>query len=185
MASTRAVGQMGRSGAHLRGLYLVPERRVARRRHLPAGRTLHLVDIENLVGGPTGALLGLAAAVARYQREAPVNVGDHVVIAANPGMALEVGTAWPTARLLAAPGKDGADLALLGEVADVVNVAERYDRVVIGSGDGIFADAAEQLRVLGLAVGVVAPFNGLSPRLYRRASFVRLMTPTPNLQIVA
>ena len=32
-------------------LYAVPERRIGREAYVPAGRTLHLVDLENLMNG--------------------------------------------------------------------------------------------------------------------------------------
>ena len=185
MQTAAAPIRTGKTGRRPQSLYVVPERRVVRRRHLPAGRTLHLVDVENLMGGPTGGLLPLEDALAQYRSVAPVTSGDHIVIAANPALAWKAGMAWPTARLLAASGPDGADRALLAEVADTRVIAERFDRVIVGSGDGIFATDAESLRALGIAVGVVAPITGLSRHLYQRASFVRFLAPCPALRVIA
>jgi hypothetical protein len=159
-----------------RSLYLVPDRRVPRARHVSVGRALHLVDLENLMCGPLQPAIALRYAAARYEQVAVVRPDDHVVVAVNPALALDAGRAWPTARLLVGRGPDGADRELLATLADTPWVAARYDRVVIGSGDGIFASALESLRALGIATGVVAPELGLSRDLRRRATFVRLIT---------
>jgi len=61
-------------------------------------------------------------------------------------------------------GPDGADLELL-DVIDHENVAERFTHVVIGSGDGIFADAATSLAAASRWVTVVSRCESLSARL--------------------
>jgi len=175
------VGIVGRA----RSLYLVPERRVERERHIPAGRSLHLVDLENLIGGPCRGRGSLAEGMASYCAAAPVQLGDHVVVAVNPGLALDAGLVWRTARLLSRSGPDGADQALLEQISDRSWIAARYDRIIIGSGDGIFASAAADLRALGIAVGVIAPANALSRQLRRVASFIRYVSTPDFLHIVA
>jgi hypothetical protein len=169
----------------LKGIYLVPERRVRRAQHIPAGRTLHLVDLENLMRGPVHDISAIAYALREYRMAAAVSSTDHVVLAVNPALAVDAGRAWPGARLRIGGGPDGADEALLHDVSDRQWVAERYDRVVIGSGDGIFAFAAAEFQSLGIAVGVVAPEHGVSHRLRRYASFVHLLRVSPALQVVA
>jgi len=133
-------------------------------RHLPRGRTLHLVDIENLLGDPRAAGPAIAAAIEAYRSAMRVAPGDHVVIACNHGLAVDAGLAWPGARLRTGSGPDGADLALIDD-ADPAYVAAHYDRVVIGSGDGIFTGLAADLRALGTAVCVVARDGSLSRAL--------------------
>jgi hypothetical protein len=147
---------------------------------MPVGRTLHLVDIENLCGGPFATLEQLEPSVDAYRRAVAVRPGDHVVIACNRGLLLEAGLAWPGARLRVGNGPDGADLALL-DAAVPDYVASRYDRVVIGSGDGIFADRAHELRSAGLVVAVVSRRESLSARLADVAQLVRelVVEPTP------
>ena len=51
---------------------------------------------------------------------------------------------WPQARVVLGVGRDGADHALL-DVLDHEDVGARFSRVVIVSGDGIFANAAAEL----------------------------------------
>jgi hypothetical protein len=168
-----------------RGLYLVPDRRIPKATHAPAGRTLHLVDLENLMGGPMRGVEMLMEAVLQYQAAAHVATLDHAIIAVNPALALHAGLAWPSARLLSAPGENGADLALVAQVADRNWVAARYDRLVIGSGDGIFASEVAAFRALGVASGVVSQKCRLSRELRREATFVCFIASTDELQSVA
>lgn len=167
-----------------RNLYLVPERRVARAAHVPPGRTLHLVDAENLMGGPFAGVAALKEASHLYRLVAPVQVSDHVVVASNPRLACGVGLEWTGCRLVMGHGPDGADLALLRAVRDPRWVAERFDRIVIGSGDGVFVESVRTLRSLGVAVGVVAIDGGLSRDLDASATFVRLLPDPSGLKVV-
>jgi hypothetical protein len=86
---------------------------------------------------------------------------------------MDAGLAWRGAQLVIGRGVDGADRALLAMVADPRWVAARFDRVVLGSGDGIFVSALASLRNLGVATGIVAPENNISWALRRQADFVR------------
>lgn len=158
-----------------RHLHAVPKRQVERSEYVPPGRALHLVDVENLMGGPTAGADQLVESLESYRVAAPFSVGDHAVVAANPAIAIETKFVWPEARLLARGGPDGADMALLGAVVDVEFVAERYDTIVVGSGDGVFEVVANAYRPLGLAVGVVARRVSLSYGLASAASFVRFL----------
>lgn len=79
-----------------------------------------------------------------------------------------------TARRLVRSGENGADLALL-QVLEQESVAERYDRVVLGSGDGIFAYAAAGLQAVGVDVTVVSRSDALSRRLGFAVRDVRSM----------
>jgi hypothetical protein len=156
-----------------RGLYLVPRRCLPLVRNLPAGRTLHLVDIENLVGGSDASCMGIRQASGAYREAAPVRAGDHVIVGAGSTLLVPAGLVWSGAQLVLGSGPDGADRALLQRVSDVEWVASHFDRVVLGSGDGIFADLLASLRRLGVAVGVVGPAGSISWKLRRYAHFVR------------
>ena len=153
-------------------LYLVPDRVVPRLAYVPAGRTLHLVDIENLMGGPFAGEHALQSASAEYRRVAAVRPSDIVTVACNPALAFDAGDAWPEAELRVGPGPDGADRALLSRISDDRWVARRFDRVVIGSGDGIFANATGALKQWGVAVGVVSLKTSLAFPLRQCADFV-------------
>jgi len=167
------------------GLYLVPTRTTPRCQHAPAGRTLHLLDVENLMGGPRRGRAAPAAAVTAYCAAAEVQPFDHIIVAVNHAIAVDTGVSCPGARLLAAGGRDGADLALLAQVADVRRTAALYDRVVVGSGDGIFADTLYALKSFGIPVGVVSVQRFLSLSLARAATFVRFLPEPSLLQLVS
>lgn len=115
---------------------------VMRKRH-PL-RTLHLIDIENLLGQPRPAIDSVSEARAAYEAHVVVGESDLVVVACNHGCALEVGLAYAGARLVVRSGPNGADLALLDVLAEH-DVVGRFDAVVVASGDGIFTDAVSTL----------------------------------------
>ena len=81
------------------------------------GRTLHLIDIENLAG--TGFCMSeqlIAHVLDRYKDTALWNEGDLTSIAVNSGLLSAVAFAtsdWTQKSLHGASGKDGADLVLL------------------------------------------------------------------------
>lgn len=128
-------------------------------------RTLHLVDLENLVGDPAAGKVEALEAFEHYLDLADHRPDDHVLVAANPGMICEIGFDTPVpCSMHAARGKDGADLALLSFV-EPAQVAARFDRLVIGSGDGEFADAAIAVRERRTPVVIVTRRGSLSGRL--------------------
>lgn len=102
--------------------------------------TIHLVDIENLC---RGNLMDAAQVFFdEYLPYAGYSRGDHVIIgtshfslAAFAGDARFGAFRFPTPR----SGPNGADLVLLTELQDLT--PGRYDKVVLGSGDGGFSAA--------------------------------------------
>ncbi len=82
---------------------------------------------------------------------------------------------WPTsAQRLMRSGENGADLALL-ESYSADEMALKFDRVVIGSGDGIFTDLVVQLSHFGCQVAIVSRSKSLSKRLRLAASTIVLL----------
>lgn len=116
-------------------------------------RSLHLVDIENLIG-PDRDPHTIRLAAARYAEIAEVGAADLVIVASAPRIGVQVKAAFPSASVRWRSGPDGADLALLDGLDELP--LERFDRLVIGSGDGIFAAAVERGRCSGLAVRVIS-----------------------------
>jgi hypothetical protein len=150
------------------------ERRL--RRHVPKGRALHLVDIENLAGGsaaPTGAVRD---ALRSYERVVRFGADDHRVVAGGRHVVYPVRDRWPGAAVRPARGVDGADRVLVGW-ARPSEVVGRYDRVVVASGDHAFVDLVIELDAFGLEVGVVSRPEALSRRLERVAPVVWLLEP--------
>lgn len=125
-------------------------------------RSIHLVDIENLVGLARPCLADVVACHEAYR---PL-IGDHdlVVVACNHGAFPAVAWGWPHARWLMRSGDNGADQALLN-VLKHERVEERFAAVVVASGDGIFTASVARLGALGIAVTVVSRPEALSRRL--------------------
>lgn len=144
------------------------------RRHCPAGRTLHLIDIENLCGGTAEGEITVAAAVDRYRRTIRIAEDDHVIVGSGPTFVVASKLAWPSAQVVLGRGVDGADLALLG-ATDPSFVADHYDRVVIASGDHAFADLVIDLRGRGTAVLVVTRTAESCSSTLRRLAWCRPM----------
>jgi hypothetical protein len=118
-------------------------------------RTLHLVDIENLLGGPRADGDEVERVLDRYLAVSSWRLGDIVNIAANPGLAVKF--MWNPrveCSLHTACGEDGADLALLAHAAPEF-VERRAGRLVIGSGDHAFIPRALAARDRGVGVLVV------------------------------
>jgi hypothetical protein len=142
-----------------------------------ACRGLHLVDLENLLGDPWARGPCVGRALDQYLDRAGFRAGDLVFVAGNPWLMVELG--WSqldsSGRLLsgrvdchrfAARGPQGADNKLL-EAAPLAWVARRFDRLVVGSGDGVFADRLAAVRASGLSVQVVSRRESLSHRVER------------------
>ena len=139
----------------------------------PASRSLHLVDVENLLGTPRPLQSDVMPLAAEYAELAGIGPRDHVVIASSHICASTVWYEWPgAARRLLASGPDGADNALLGVLA-CEQAAQRFGRVVIASGDGIFAEAAARLQMGGTDVTVVCGVGSLARRLQMAVLDVR------------
>lgn len=124
------------------------------RRAFPA-RTLHLVDIENLIGTGLPAEWEVAAVHDEYTATVGVGPMDQVVIGCSHTAFVAAGWGWPGARYVVRSGADGADAELLA-VIDCENIAARFARVAIASGDGAFTWAAAALVAAGCRVDVVA-----------------------------
>jgi hypothetical protein len=130
----------------------------------PAERRIHLVDVENLVGSSATSAAAVAEVRRHYAAVAPLLPEDQVVLAKGPTAAAAAWFGWGPARRLVRAGLDGADRALL-EVIRVESLAGRYGRVILASGDGIFAEACARLQSEGCAVTVVARPGALSRAL--------------------
>jgi hypothetical protein len=149
-------------------------------------RTLHLVDIENLIGDPCADGATAAQVLDDYLVAARWSDHDLVVIAANPGLTGRI--AWQIEfehRILTATGPDGADLMLLAQAAPEF-VARRAGRLVIGSGDHIFIERALRVRDLGVGVVVVARADHVSRGWFAHGfPVVALGTEHDSLALVA
>jgi hypothetical protein len=147
-------------------------------------RTLHLVDIENLLGGPQATAGEVDRAFEQYLALAAWQPGDIVNVAANPNLALEFIWNPPVeCSMHTAHGTDGADIALLAHAAPEF-VQRRAGRLVIGSGDHAFIPRALAARALGVGVLVVARPDGICRGWYAHG-FPVLVTEEPMAELAA
>lgn len=110
-------------------------------------RSLHLVDIENLVGAPDlWSPNRIRATFDAYLQAASWQSGDSLVVAANPSFMkmLAFDLVGMAHRPLCARGKDAADELLVGAVP--ADVGAQFGRLVVGSGDHAFAPLMASLR---------------------------------------
>lgn len=148
---------------------LPPKKRALR------GRRLVVVDIENCVGG--AVLTTSAACWAREAVQREVGCTDQVVIGvAHVGLISTAG-AWPGARIVVESGPDGADRALL-EVLQHEGVGNRFDELVLFSGDGIFVDSVAELAAMGVRVTVIGHRGHVAARLRMAAHETRYIGHT-------
>lgn len=156
--------------ATLRSVHVRPLRKASYRWRFP-DRALHVVDIENLAGAAVPSLSLVSEVQVRYLACLGFGADDQVVLAANHLALLNAGLGWPHARYRVRSGKDGADRELI-DVLEHENVAARFSHVVIGSGDGMFGNAAASLAARGTYVTVVSRRASLAKGLAKVASDV-------------
>ncbi len=140
------------------------------RQWFPA-RTLHLVDIENLAGAALPSRDQVTEVQALYVARLAFGADDQVVMAASHLARLTAALGWPSARYRVRSGPNGADLELL-DVLQHEDVPARFTHVVIGSGDGLFSQAAATLAARDVLVTVVSRRDSLSRALARVAGDV-------------
>jgi hypothetical protein len=155
--------------------------------HLLDGRVLHLVDVENLVGTAHFSLPEAVAVRAAYEQVAPGGSVNQIILATSHHAGSPTWFGWPgTARRLVRSGRNGADLALL-DILDHESVESRFQHVVVGSGDGIFALPAARLQAAGCGVTVVTRRGALSRQLrlaVRDVRYIELMPAAPAIAAV-
>ncbi|WP_054952980.1 NYN domain-containing protein [Flaviflexus massiliensis] len=128
------------------------------------GRRIVLIDIENVVGGQVHTLDQALWAKEKLENSGLFSSCDHIVLGVGPAGYVNVGVAWPQARKVVRDGSDGADLALL-EILTTENLSDRFDDVVVISGDHIFAEAVA-LTAKSANVTVACWSASLSPQLF-------------------
>lgn len=147
-------------------------------------RSLHLIDMENLAGSTSFGIAEVVRIAARYSEVADVGPQDHIVVASSHRTASQTWFGWPpNVRRLVRSGANGADLASI----DVIRkecVADRYARLVIASGDSIFAELAARLQSDGSAVTVVSRRTSLSRQLKFAVRDVRFLDVATKAMVV-
>ena len=156
---------------------------VRRSRQWFPARTLHLVDIENLAGAALPSRDQVTEVQGLYVARLGFGADDQVVMAASHLAFLNAALGWPSARYRVRSGPNGADLELL-DILQHEDVAARFTHVVIGSGDGLFSQAAANLAARDVRVTVVSRRDSLSRALAGVAGDVRYLD-TPRAAAAA
>jgi hypothetical protein len=151
-----------------------------RRRSWRPRRSIYFIDAENIAGSHRPTRLDLRRGCLLLGAAVPASHLDHIVVAAGTQNAVDAGLTWPGAQLLVGHGNDGADVELL-EWAARAHLEERFDVVVIASGDFAFVDLAAVLRRKGIPVVVAAWRASCSRQLAATASAVRWLDPIEPL----
>lgn len=139
-------------------------------RRCPEGRTQHLIDLENLVGGPFPDASAALARLDEYLAASDWQPGDLAVVATNRWLHRRIAFDLPRhLRALPVIGKDGADLALLGWTSPA-DLARRFDRLVVGSGDHAFVELVAGTAARGVPAWVVGVTGSISARLEAAAT---------------
>lgn len=139
-----------------------------------AARRLFVIDIENLCGKAILNEDDIHAAQRFVTAEFKPSNHDLIVIGtSHTSNFMNAGMAWRGARQVIGRGHDGADLALLSSI-DEYDV-ESFEEIVIMSGDGIFAEAVDEIASRGVIVTVVSIGCSLSKKLAHVAPRVHLV----------
>ena len=142
-------------------------------------RTIHLVDLENLIGSSAMDSEVVARLRVRYNAVSGLTSSDLIVLATGSSAAPAAWYSWGGARRLVRRGVNGADEALLDVIEDE-ELASRFARVVIASGDGIFAEACATLAERGVWVTIVGNRRSISHRLRLAVRDVRHLDDGPS-----
>lgn len=137
---------------------------------------MHLIDIENLCGSNRPTLEQVRTARHKYFGTGLCREKDLVVIACSKGNYLSSACGWPNVRYLVRDGKNGADLCL-AEVMIGEKIPQRFERVVVASGDGGLAPVVSSLAAHGVETVVVSQSNRLSRAMRMAAHRCHLLTP--------
>lgn len=137
-------------------------------------RLLHLVDIENEVGGHVTPKTCLEF-LAEYTRLGVIGDLDHVVVGCSPHSLRHLWvlpTGWR--RVMGPQGPQSADLALL-DAEPSPRLLASYSGLVLASADGGFVELALRARDAGLKLTVVTNVHR-KPHHLLRAAADRLLT---------
>ena len=146
-----------------------------------AARKLFVVDIENYCGKPILSENDALAAKESLVNHFHPSENDLVVVGtSHTSNYLNVGMVWKGIRQVLGKGHDGADIALLDAMQDYR--LDTFSEVFILSGDGIFAEAVEEIALSGIIVAVVSIERCLSQRLAEAAPQIQLVEQ-PTLEV--
>lgn len=146
-------------------------------------RSIVMVDIENALGTPQVTRDAVVAFMGDLNTAFGVTT-QYVLAASHSRNALEIGLACPGRRVIWLPGTDGADRALQAEIVHPTTL-NRFDQLVVVSGDGGFAPVIAAAASAGVRTTVVSRADALSPKVRLAAHRVITFDGNTNITEVA
>ncbi|MFC0313709.1 NYN domain-containing protein [Gordonia phosphorivorans] len=140
-------------------------------RDVCAQRRLVLVDIENAARGATTSPDHVQTLRAEISHTLHLGAWDQIIVGCSHYSLLSAKLGWPTARFVVRSGPDGADLALLAELAQIDT--SRFAELALVSGDHLFAPA---VAAAGIPTTVLSHRTSLSRELRLAANRIRLLS---------
>ena len=131
---------------------------------IKANRTIHLIDIENLCGSCDLTIEAVELAREAYFAATQPGTDDLFVIAASNHNQEAAAFGWPNGKHVFRSGQDGADIELALVMINE-HLDQRFQTVVLASGDGGLAPFAEHLIQLGSELVIVSLSNSLSNQM--------------------
>ena len=138
-------------------------------------RQIHLVDIDNLTGGPTKDPFIHRQVREWYDFHSDRQERDLCFVAASHYSAFSATKAWAGAKMIWASGVDGADLALIRIVEETSFLNIR--RVCLGSGDWIFKFAFSPFLKMDVNLAICCREDSFSKSLHRFTDDVTFLSP--------
>jgi hypothetical protein len=146
-------------------------------------RSVHLLDIENLLSTGEIEVHAINAVFTDYKEQVTMTTNDLVIVgvSSSEGLLAAGMSDLRNCRLLCRPGKDGADLALQ-DVLDSERLEARFAVVHVATGDGGFSNSVAALAGRGARLVVVSRPESLSKQLRLAAhQTIELRTRTIGL----
>ncbi|MBG02207.1 MAG: hypothetical protein CL470_08055 [Acidimicrobiaceae bacterium] len=153
-------------------------------------KTLHVIDVENIFGGPFQGEALYNNCKELYQQIINIHREDEVLLASNPELFMNLLHSWAydsetdewigdfstsdlfnlnseisfgdTLSIFSRPGKDGAD-RILRERA--LTKLEKYDRIIVASGDHYFLALCNKVLELRKKLVIISTQHGFSTAL--------------------
>ena len=152
---------------------------------LKRGRAIHLLDPENLCGSPLLTNAMVAEMRRMYASAVPVGAQDHIVLASAHISLIQMADAWPGVRYQVRSGKDGADICLARIMLDE-QLSDRFDHVIVASGDGGLAPFVAEIARRGARVTVVSRMAAISPYMRLAATdVIYIDSPSATMALAA
>lgn len=145
-------------------------------------RTAYFLDLDNLAGSGQPSKEQVEEVLESFESDFQPDPSDQVFCFGTHTSAMWAGFARPGYVTRSGVGRDGADRRLL-DLADPAWLSTRFGRVVIGSGDGIFAGLVDELRMAGLEVELMTGRGFLHQSLYRSVAPGEAGAPTPRTHL--